>query len=110
MWTGPELPELPRLRHLNLLHCNAVDDSGLGTVVAQNGQLTSLQLRSDSLTDAGLAAVARLTALERLDLVDCEGFHGEGFETLLASLSHLQVTHICFITQQVLCKHCTKRR
>ena len=88
---GTELPRLPELRHLNLLHCSALTDAGLAAVAAQFPLLTGLQLKSGSLSDAGLTAIATLTSLERLDLVDCEALKGEGLRAILASLPYLQV-------------------
>jgi hypothetical protein len=91
--TGPELPKLPRLRHLNLLHCNAVDDRGLESVARGHSQLRSLQLRSDHISDAGLAtAVTLLTDLQRLELVDCEGIRGDSLAFILPALPNLQVS------------------
>ncbi|EIE22289.1 RNI-like protein [Coccomyxa subellipsoidea C-169] len=92
--TGTELPRLPELRHLNLLHCSALTDAGLAAVAAQYPVLTGLQLKSGSLSDAGLTAIATLTSLERLDLVDCEALKGEGLRAILASLPYLQAVTI----------------
>ena len=89
---GTELPRLPALRHLNLLHCSALTDAGLAALAAQFPLLTGLQLKSAALSDTGLIATASLTCLERLDLVDCESLKGEGLCAILASLPNLQVS------------------
>lgn len=95
---GTELPRLPALRHLNLLHCSALTDGGLAAIAAQFPHLTGLQLKAPQLTDAGLAAVSRLPELTRLDLVDCESLKGIGMRALLASLPHLHVRiYIIFV-------------
>lgn len=95
---GTELPRLPALRHLNLLHCCALTDCGLAAIAAQFPHLTGLQLKAPQVTDAGLAAVSRLSQLTRLDLVDCEALKGVGMRDLLASLPHLHVrTHISLL-------------
>ncbi|CAL8468747.1 g8287 [Coccomyxa elongata] len=92
--TGTELPRLPALRHLNLLHCSALTDGGLAAIAAQFPHLTGLQLKAPQLTDAGLAAVSCLSELTRLDLVDCESLKGVGMRDLLASLPHLHAVTI----------------
>lgn len=89
---GTELPRLPALRHLNLLHCSALTDAGLAALAAQFPLLTGLQLKSAALSDTGLIATASLTCLERLDLVDCESLKGEGLRSILVSLPNLHVS------------------
>lgn len=91
---GTELPRLPVLRHLNLLHCSALSDDGLSALAAQFPHLTSLQLKSPTLSDTGLAVIAALTKLERLDLVDCENLRGAGLQDVLSSLPRLHVRAI----------------
>ena len=53
--------------------------------------LAALQLKTDAVTDAGLAVLTRLTALEQLELVDCEAVAGAGLPRLLRSLPRLMV-------------------
>jgi hypothetical protein len=73
------------------MHCCAVTDAGLGCAAGLYPHLTSLQLKSEALTDAGLARLAALPDLERLELVDCEGVEGRGIPALLPSLPRLLV-------------------
>ena len=72
-------------------------DGGLTAALARFPGLRSLQLKSDALTDAGLACLSGLTALERLELVDCESVKGTGMAALLAALPDLQVCPCCLL-------------
>ena len=89
--TGAEVPPLPQLVHLNLIHCGAVTDEGLADVAARFPQLNTLQLKTPWITDAGMGHLAKLTALQRLDLVDCEGIEGHGLAQLAANHPSLEV-------------------
>ncbi len=53
--------------------------------------LRALQLKSDALTDGGLACLTRLARLEQLELVDCEAVMGCGLPALLRALPRLMV-------------------
>ena len=57
--------------------------------------LHALQLKSDALTDAGLACLTRLSRLEQLELVDCEAVMGCGLSSLLRALPRLMVRLLC---------------
>ena len=88
---GAELPALPKLVHLNLIHCGAVTDEGLREIAGRFPQLQTLQLKTPWITDAGMGHVSALTLLERLDLVDCEGVEGPGLSQLLVTHPNLVV-------------------
>ena len=88
---GAELPALPKLVHLNLIHCGAVTDEGLREIAGRFPQLQTLQLKTPWITDAGMGHVSALTLLERLDPVDCEGVEGPGLSQLLVTHPNLVV-------------------
>jgi len=62
------------LQYLNNLHGEMqVTDAGLEALVAALPQLTALNLKYIyRITDAGIATVARLTALEALNVTKCK--------------------------------------
>ncbi|CAL5221478.1 g3677 [Coccomyxa viridis] len=92
--TGAELPELPNLVHLNLIHCGAVTDEGLSEIAGRFPQLQTLQLKTPWITDAGMGHVNKLSLLERLDLVDCEGVEGPGLAQLLVNHPNLVTVNV----------------
>ena len=89
---GAELPALPNLVHLNLIHCGAVTDDGLAAVAGGFPQLQTLQLKTPWITDAGMGHLSALSSLERLDLVDCELVQGPGLAQLVVGQARLVVS------------------
>lgn len=89
---GSELPPLPWLVHLNLIHCGAVTDEGLREIAGRFPQLRALQLKTPWITDAGMRHLSALSLLERLDLVDCELVEGPGLADLVANHPSLLVS------------------
>ena len=96
---GAELPALPNLVHLNLIHCGAVTDDGLAAVAEGFPQLQTLQLKTPWITDAGMVHLSALSNLQRLDLVDCELVQGPGLAQLAVGQARLVVS----CTTAVLC-------
>lgn len=96
---GAELPPLPKLVHLNLIHCGAVTDDGLREIAGRFPQVQTLQLKTPWITDVGMGHVGTLMQLERLDLVDCEGVEGPGLAKLVVNHPNLVVSCSQFTNQ-----------
>ena len=95
MVTGGELPELPGLRALNLKHCPRLHDAGLAAVAAACPGLAELHLRAEELSGAGLAGLAALRGLTRLELLDARAAAADGLAAAVAALTGLEARHIC---------------
>lgn len=81
--------DLKKVISLRLAVNQKVDDAALAEHVAKLTSLQSLNLDATRVTDAGLAHLAPLTNLRRLDLGSLKGITGEGMAHL-AALSELE--------------------
>jgi hypothetical protein len=70
-----------QLMELRLLHCSWVDDAEIEHLLELD-RLQSLNLTGTSLTDAGLARLAELPALEELTIDGCAGVTEAGLLSL----------------------------
>uniref|UniRef100_A0A8C6VGF7 F-box and leucine rich repeat protein 12 n=1 Tax=Naja naja TaxID=35670 RepID=A0A8C6VGF7_NAJNA len=91
-------PHLKDLQHLALCHCS-IGDSAMHFIGRHMKQLHRLDLRSNSLTDAGLLCLSGLPNLGILCLRDCSQLSPETILIVcqsLPSLKHLDLSRIDF--------------
>ena len=92
--------DLPKLDVLDLGHCESITDAGMADV-ARMTQVRSLDLRNTAITDEGLAALTRMQNLTWLTLDDCPGITDRGLELLArkSNWAHVWVSACPNVTQ-----------
>lgn len=98
------------ITELKLKQCPSVHDQGLRDTVACFPALTSLDVCSPFVTNAGVQALTCLTRLQRLSIIGCPLVHHKDLKKFVAAMRHLGVLGVDPQVVQQLRKHQRKTR
>jgi Ran GTPase-activating protein (RanGAP) involved in mRNA processing and transport len=94
-----EIENLERIEELSLGWCRLISDNGLDVLTKQPERSRSLRilgLARCSITDNGVEHLARLEALEELDLNGCSSIGSSALGKTLGSLKNLKTLDVSY--------------
>jgi len=94
-----QLENLECLQELSLGWCRQITDQGIDSLTSQHGRQSNLQilrLARCPITDDGVGHLARLSALEELDLNGCSRIGSSALGKTLRTLVHLETLDVSY--------------